>query len=111
MEGGVLDAIVVFITTSSLDEAKMIGEHLVEEHLVACVNIVDGILSIFFWAGKLCSEHEKLLIVKSVKKRLPALIERVQSLHSYDVPEIIALPIVGGASEYLNWIETETEKR
>jgi len=104
-----LDGIVVFITTSSSDEAKKIGEHLVREHLAACVNIVDGMLSIFHWEGKLNTEYENLLIVKSVEKRLSALIKRVQTLHSYDVPEIIALPIIGGASDYLKWLQSETE--
>jgi len=100
--------IVVFITAGSKEEADRIGRTLVEEKLAACTNTVSPIHSVFTWKGKMYEEGEALLIVKSVKHKLDELIYRVKKLHSYEVPEIIALPVVGGSREYLTWVEEET---
>jgi periplasmic divalent cation tolerance protein len=104
------DEIVVLITASSKDEAATIGAALVQERLAACVNIVPEVRSLFFWEGKAQDERETLLIVKSSLPLLETLISRVKSLHSYSVPEVIALPIVGGSTDYLTWLR-ETTKR
>jgi periplasmic divalent cation tolerance protein len=97
--------IVVFITVSSKQEADTIANALVSEHVAACVNQVPAVNSVFWWQGKLDSAAEILLVVKSSAVLLPKIIERVKALHSYTVPEIIALPIVGGNREYLDWID------
>lgn len=97
--------IVVFITASGEEEALKIGQNLVEKKLAACANVVPGLQSIFYWKGELCEEAEVLLIIKSSDHLLDRIISFVQKLHSYDVPEIIALPVVGGSEEYLKWIE------
>lgn len=100
--------IVIFVTTSSIKEAQRIGRKLVESHLVACVNIISSVQSIFRWKGELCEEGETLMILKSVRKNLDEIITKVKNLHSYDVPEVIALPIIAGSEEYLNWVYEET---
>lgn len=102
------DTIVVFVTTSSLDEAKMIGRALVEQKLAACANIVPGLTSIFRWEGKLSEESEVLVILKSRHPLFNRLREVVTSLHSYAVPEVIAMAVVEGAEPYLKWIAGET---
>jgi len=100
--------IIVLITASSKEEAAKIGTALVEEHLAACVNIVPEIRSLFFWEGKTQDERESLLVCKSRQPLLEQLITRVKALHSYTVPEVLALPIVGGSSEYLAWLREST---
>ena len=102
-------AIIISITASSDEEARKIATALVNEKLVACVNIIPKILSIYWWEGKVCQDDEVMLISKSKQSLFPAIIERVQSLHSYKVPEIISFPISEGLPEYLNWIEEVTK--
>jgi periplasmic divalent cation tolerance protein len=102
------DEIIVLITTSSKDEAQKIGSALVDEHLAACVNIVPEVRSLFIWEGKTQNEQETLLICKSRLPRMEQLVLRVKSLHSYTVPEVIALPIVAGSREYLDWVNDAT---
>ena len=100
--------IVVLITASSEAEAEKVGKTLVEEKLAACVNLVRGVDSIFFWEGKVCRENEVLLLVKTRSDLFSALTAQVKSLHSYTVPEIIALPILQGSEDYLRWIREST---
>ncbi len=103
---------VIFITAPSVEEAQKIAHHLVAEHLVACVNIVSSIQSIFYWQEKVCDEKEVLLICKSRSPLFEKISKRVKELHTYTVPEIIALPIVQGSKDYLHWIdEVTTAKR
>lgn len=102
------EGVVIFVTTSSKDEARAIAEALVSLKLVACANILGSVQSIFRWEGKLCEENETLVILKSVKSRVEEVVKKVRQLHSYDVPEIIALPIIGGSEDYLNWVESQT---
>jgi periplasmic divalent cation tolerance protein len=101
--------IIVLITVSSTDEAEKIGTLLVEEHLVACVNIIPGIRSIFFWEKKVQIEQEIILLCKSTQKLLDKVISRVKELHSYSEPEILALPVVGGSADYLAWVRDMTK--
>ena len=97
--------IVLFITTGSTEEAQQISRVLLEQKKAACVNIVPKVDSRFWWEGKLDSAQESLLIVKSKASLLPEIIKLVKEAHSYEVPEIIALPIIGGNQDYLEWIE------
>ncbi len=97
--------IVVFITTDDAKEAQQISKVLLEQRKAACVNIISNVDSLFWWEGKLDSARENLLVVKTKASLLPEVINLVKKVHSYDVPEIIALPIVGGNQEYLDWIE------
>lgn len=103
------DFIVVLVTAANRTEAEQIGQSIVEKKLAACCNIVDSIFSIFHWEGKICEENEVLLMIKSVKNRFQEIVAEVKKLHSYKTPEIIALPIMAGSEDYLNWINAETK--
>lgn len=96
--------IVVFVTASSREEAQRIAQGLVKNKLAACVNIVGGVESLFWWQGKVDRAKEILLVIKSKKEKLSRIIKQVKSMHSYDVPEIIALSVAGGYKDYLKWI-------
>ena len=100
--------IVVLVTASSKEEARKISRGLLEEKLAACVNILPGLESHFWWQGKIDSAKEALLVIKTKKELFNKLVRKVKSLHSYTVPEIIALPIISGNKEYLNWINDST---
>jgi periplasmic divalent cation tolerance protein len=104
------DEIIVLITAGPGEEATAIATALVDEHLAACVNIVSEVRSLFFWEGKTQDAREALLICKSRRPLLEKLITRVKALHSYTVPEIIALPIVAGSRDYLDWIQKSTKE-
>ena len=97
--------IVVLVTASSVKEAETIGRGLVENRLAACVNICTGVRSLFRWQGGIEEQEEVLLLVKSRSDLLPSIIGAVKRLHSYTVPEVIALPILAGSPDYLAWID------
>jgi len=101
--------LVVFITTANAVEAQRIANILLSERKAACINIVPQVHSRFWWQGKIDSADETLLIVKTKASLLDDLISLVKENHSYEVSEIIALPIVGGNQDYLRWIDDETE--
>jgi periplasmic divalent cation tolerance protein len=103
------EEIVILITTGSPEEGEKIAQALVAEHLVACVNSITGVRSLFFWEGKVQDVAEVLLVCKSRMALMEKIIERVQSLHSYTVPEIVALPIVAGLPSYLAWMKDSTK--
>ena len=105
-EGG--DALVVLITVASREEAERIARRLVEDRLAACVNIVPQVRSLFIWQGKFSQQDELLLVAKSRRARFQELTTAVKQLHSYSVPEIIALPILAGSADYLGWVAEST---
>ena len=98
---------VVLVTASSETEASAIASALVQERLAACVSLVP-IQSVYRWQGEVQQETEWQLMIKTDLAQCTALAERVQQLHSYEVPEIVALPIVAGTETYLNWVAAET---
>jgi len=99
------DYIVVFITCAKKAEAEKISEELVRNGLAACVNVVPEISSIFSWKGKLEKSGELLLMAKTRLSSFEELEKRVKAMHSYEVPEIIALPIACGNDAYMNWLD------
>lgn len=100
------DKILVLVTCSGTAEARRIARVVVGERLAACVNILPGaVTSIYRWKGKVESARERLLLIKTSRKRLAKLQATVEKLHSYDVPEFIAVPIAQGSPAYLSWIE------
>jgi len=101
--------VVIFITTSANEEAHKIADMLLTQRTVACVNIVPRVDSVFWWEDKLDSTQESLLIAKTKASLLTEIIKLVKSIHSYEVPEVIALPVIGGSEDYLNWIDSELE--
>ena len=106
-----MEALVVYITAPSEEEGAKIARALVEERLAGCVNIVPNIRSIYSWHGKIEDDEEVLLIAKTRPELFNGLKTRVISLHSYSVPEIIALPIVTGAEEYMKWLKDVTSQQ
>jgi periplasmic divalent cation tolerance protein len=103
-----MDEIVVFITASNEDEAAKIAKALVETRLAGCINIIKNIRSIYSWQGRIEDEKEILMIVKTQKTLFDSLMKKVKELHSYTVPEIIALPIIEGSEDYLKWLKEVT---
>ncbi|MEK6289502.1 MAG: divalent-cation tolerance protein CutA [Acidobacteriota bacterium] len=100
--------LIVFVTTSSNDEAARIADALVSERLAACVNIVAAIESIYRWEGKVTRDSEAMMIIKTTDERYPELERRVKELHSYSTPEVIAMRIERGSEQYLNWLRDST---
>jgi periplasmic divalent cation tolerance protein len=101
--------VVILVTCPSQEVGEKIGNALVQERLAACVNVIPGLTSIYRWEGKICRDAETLLVIKTRRMRLPALIRRVKGLHPYSVPEVIALPLVGGSASYLSWVRDSTK--
>jgi periplasmic divalent cation tolerance protein len=100
--------VVVLVTCPSKKVGEKLAHALVQERLAACVNIFPGLTSFFHWEGKICRDAEALLVIKTRRTRLPALTRRVKALHPYSVPEVIALPLVGGSTSYLSWVRDST---
>ncbi|HSY93437.1 MAG TPA: divalent-cation tolerance protein CutA [Candidatus Binatus sp.] len=98
------DKRIVLSTAGSEDEARKIAHHLVDHHLAACVNLVPGIESIYRWQGKIESSQEWLLLIKTTAEKFPAVRDAIWELHSYELPECIAISVEGGSAEYLEWI-------
>jgi periplasmic divalent cation tolerance protein len=99
------DKIVVLVTCGSAKEGRRIARALIERRLAACINILaTPVQSIYRWKGRIESAKESLLLIKTSRKRFKSLQETIQQLHSYEVPEIIALPVVVGSRKYLSWI-------
>ena len=98
------DKIVVLITAKNAREGARIARHLLDKRLIACANLVPQVRSLYRWQGKLADEKECWMILKSTRELFPEIQAEVEKLHSYDVPEVIALPIIEGSAKYLNWI-------
>lgn len=100
--------IVILITAKDQEEAQKIAKALVKRRQAACVNIIPAVSSHFWWKDKLEATEESLLIVKTMEPLLNEVIKTVKKIHSYRLPEIIALPIIGGSRDYLEWLDSET---
>jgi periplasmic divalent cation tolerance protein len=100
--------LVILVTTANQEEAVRIGKEMVNAKLAACANIIPGIQSIYRWDGKVVQEQEVLLILKSIKRRYRALEKAIKTMHSYEIPEIIALPVKEGLDRYIGWVSRET---
>lgn len=101
--------IVVLITTANAEEAQRIADVLLNERKAACINIVPKVSSLFWWQDKLESAEESLLIVKTKASVLAEVVSLVKKHHGYDIPEVIALPIIGGSQDYLEWVDKEVK--
>ncbi|RWR92487.1 protein CutA, chloroplastic [Cinnamomum micranthum f. kanehirae] len=110
MEGNsnTVPSIVVYVTVPNKEAGKKLAESILKEKLAACVNRVPGIESMYFWEGKIQTDSEELLIIKTRESLLKALTEHVKSNHEYEVPEVISMPITGGNLKYLEWIKNST---
>ena len=103
------DFVVVLVTVPDASVGESIAQALLSERLAACVNRVAGVRSLFRWQGKLDSADEQLLVVKARRSALPKVEARVKQLHPYEVPELLALPVVAGGAAYLDWLAAETD--
>ena len=101
------DKIVVLSTCSASEEAKKLARHLIDQRLAACVNVIRAVDSFYRWQGKIQEDVEFLLIIKTSRELFGKLRAEWEKVHSYEVPELIAFPIVDGAPNYLNWMEGE----
>ena len=99
---------VIYTTIDEIKIARRIAQTLAQEQLVACVNIIPNIESVYRWKGKVENSNETLIIAKTVDKNVKKTIQRIKQLHKYDVPDIIVLPIIGGLKDYLDYINIET---
>lgn len=97
----------IYITCKDKTEALIISKHLLEENLIACANVIEGMTSLYRWEGKIVEDREVILIAKSQASVVDALTKRVKELHSYDIPCVVSLPIEGGNPAYLQWIGKE----
>lgn len=100
--------LIVLVTAPSMEAGQSIARRLVDERLAACVNIVPGVTSIYRWKGQISQDSEVLLVCKTRQSCMEKLDARVHSLHPYEVPEILAIPLAGGSAAYLNWLAAET---
>jgi len=103
-----MDVIWVYMTCKDGDEAKRIGSALIEQRLVACVNIWEGMQSMYWWKGNVETDNEVVMIAKTQRIHLTAVQHEVERLHSYEVPCIIALPVEAGNLPYISWIKEST---
>jgi periplasmic divalent cation tolerance protein len=99
-----MNIVLIYMTAGSKDEASKIGKELVSNKLAACINIVDNMHSIYLWEGEIQNDTEVVMIAKTSEDRVPALIEKVKSIHSYECPCIVSLPVSGGHQPFLDWI-------
>ena len=105
-----MSEIVVFSTADSVETAAKIARALVEQKEAACVNIISGIRSIYRWEGTVCDESELLMIIKTTRASFEQVRRRIRALHTYQVPESIAVPVVAGDEDYLAWLRSNVEQ-
>lgn len=101
--------VAVYSTTGNVDEAKKIARILVEEKLAVCVNILPTVESVYRWKGKIEEDSECVIIAKTTEKNIKETVEKIKQIHSYDVPDIIVIPVVGGLDSYLDYVNEETK--
>ena len=99
----------IYMTVGNKEEARKIGQELVITRLAACVNILDQMNSFYMWDGDVQDDTEVVMIAKTTEDRVPDLIKKVKSLHSYDCPCIVSLPVAGGHQPFLDWIAAEVK--
>jgi len=108
MKKSVGQVLVILVTTVNKEEAVRIGKGMVNARLAACANIIQGVQSIYRWKGKVVKAQEALLILKSTRPRYRALEKAIKAMHTYETPEIIALPVMEGLDQYMGWVRSET---
>lgn len=99
-----MNMVLVYITCKDIDEARRIGQGLVRERLAACVNIFPGIESYFVWEGRMEQSNEAVIVVKTVEDKVEAVTRAVRDWHSYSVPAIMAIPVIGGNASFIDWV-------
>jgi periplasmic divalent cation tolerance protein len=108
MKKSVGQVLVILVTTVNKEEAVRIGKGMVNARLAACANVIQGVQSIYRWKGKVVKAQEALLILKSTRPRYRALEKAIKAMHTYETPEIIALPVMEGLDQYIGWVCSDT---
>jgi periplasmic divalent cation tolerance protein len=103
-----MDQVLLYVTAGNAEEAALIGRTLVDERLVACANVIGAVRSFYRWEGEVQDDQEAVLIAKTGAQRVEEATRRIKALHSYDVPCVVAVPMVGGNADFLSWIASET---
>lgn len=98
----------IYMTAGSREEAETIGRALVAERLVACVNVIDRMHAFYWWEGRVQEDTELVLLAKTTEDKVPAVVDRVRKLHSYECPCVVSLPVTGGHRAFLEWVAAET---
>jgi len=111
MPGRDFEYVVILTTAGSDEQAVSLARELVERRLAACVNILHGVCSVFRWDGRIQEDRESLLVVKTRAEMQERVTAAIRELHSYEVPEVVVLPVIGGSEPYLAWLEGETRDR
>jgi periplasmic divalent cation tolerance protein len=101
------DVVIIFCTCGTHDEALTIANSLIEARLAACVNVLPAVQSIYRWQGKIETAHEVLLIIKTTQEHFTAVQDHITQLHTYDTPEIVAIPVIDGSDEYVAWLRDQ----
>ena len=101
---------ILFSTAPNVDEAEAIASKLVENKIAACCNIIPGISSVYFWKGEVRKDAEVLIIIKAITNNIDEIIRQITNIHSYELPEIIAIPVSDGEDEYINWVKSGSEE-
>jgi len=101
----------MLVTTGGRNDAERLGEALVVDHLAACCSVISTVHSVYYWEGQLKREHEALLLVKTLESRAAAVQEYVRTHHEYELPEILQIPVEGGAPDYLNWLTDQVTQQ
>ncbi len=99
--------VIILISASSRDEAQKLGEMLLAKRMVACINVIEGVKSTYWWKGQLESASESLLIAKTRQSQVDGITGVIREKHSYNTPEIVAIPVIGGNPDYFDWIGKE----
>lgn len=99
----------IYVTVQNKDEARRMGAKLLEDRLIACANIVDGLESIYRWQGEVRESQEALLLAKTTEDKIPAVVDAVKAMHGYQLPCIVAFPITTGLPAFLKWVSEEVE--
>ena len=100
----------LYITVKDKEEARAIAVKLLDARLIACANIVGGVESLYHWEGELCDSREVLLLAKTTEEKIPAVVDAVKALHSYELPCIAAFPVTSGLPAFLHWVAGEVKK-
>lgn len=108
MKAEQINVVVVMVTTSNHEEAAKIAEHVIKARLAACASTIPTVHSTYWWEGKVMKDQESLVLIKTTSDKYDLLQEAIQKLHSYKVPEIIAIPVTEGFPQYLEWVNRET---
>lgn len=101
--------VMVYMTAGSMEQARAIARELITLRLAACVNILEGMTSLYWWKGQVEQGHEVVILAKTRAELMPALVEKVRQVHEYDCPCIVSWPLTGGHQPFLDWISQETD--